>query len=91
MTRIMTKVGDGSIKKEPTAIGSDIKHLQEEYSTKIEIWERVAMGGKLILEKFNEERDEFEINNRAAIADRYKLALDKIAYYKRLLAEVADE
>ncbi|MBU5309265.1 hypothetical protein [Ligilactobacillus saerimneri] len=87
----MTKAGDEGTKKEPTAIGSNIKLLQEEYSTKIEIWERVAMGGKLILEKFDEERDEFEINNRAAIADRYKLALDKIAYYKRLLAEVTDE
>lgn len=87
----MTKVGDGSIKKEPTAIGSNVKHLQEEYSTKIEIWERVAIGGKLLLEKFDEGRDKFEINHRAAIADRYRLALDKIAYYKKLLAEVADE
>ena len=88
----MTKVGDESTKKEPIAIGSEKKFLQEEYSTKIEIWERVAIAGKLLLEKFDEERDEFEINNRAAITDRYKLALEKVAYYKKLLQEVeADE
>ena len=91
MTKIMTKVGDGSIKKEPTAIGSNIKHLQEKYSTKIEDWELIAKAHKLAIDTFDEPRDRFEVKNNAVIVSRYKLALDKIAYYKRLLAEVTDE
>ena len=91
MTKIMTKVGDGSIKREPTAIGSNKKHLQEKYSTKIEDWELIAKAHKLAIDTFDEPRDEFEMKNNAVIVSRYKLALDKIAYYKRLLAEVVDE
>ena len=91
MTRTMTKAGDESIKKEPAATGSDVKHLQEEYSTKIEDWELIAKAHKLAIDTFDEPRDEFEMKNNAVIVSRYKLALDKIAYYKRLLAEVTDE
>ena len=87
----MTKAGDGSIKKEPTAIGSNKKYLQEEYSTKIEDWELIAKAHKLAIDTFDDPRDEFEMKNNAVIVSRYKLALDKIAYYKRLLAEVTDE
>ncbi|KRL72381.1 hypothetical protein FC54_GL001115 [Ligilactobacillus saerimneri DSM 16049] len=51
----------------------------------------IAKAHKLAIDTFDEPRDEFEMKNNAVIVSRYKLALDKIAYYKRLLAEVTDE
>ncbi|MHC5523358.1 hypothetical protein [Ligilactobacillus saerimneri] len=86
----MTTAGEKT-KKEPVAAGSEKKFLQEEYSTKIEDWELIAKAHKLAINTFDEPRDEFEMKNNAVIVSRYKLALDKIAYYKKLLAEVADE
>ena len=51
----------------------------------------IAKAHKLAIDTFDEPRDGFEMENSAVIVSRYKLALEKVAYYKRLLAEVTDE
>lgn len=86
----MTKVGDKSIKKEPTAIGSEKKFLRDKYTAKVAHWEYIASACKLTLKQFGPPREWDDLQAFKDVNDFYQKATDRLEKARQKLREVED-